>query len=96
MIDIGDRYFMCDECGLCEDWEWRLKNAQEHDYDFQFDYCWCSKIDAKFYAGGYCEDAFMDKKTSKCPFSKSIYRPWFIPVFLLSGCIMYRKKIKKV
>lgn len=66
MIDIGDRYFMCDECGLCEDWEWRLKDSQDHGYDFQFDYCWCSKIDAKFYAGGYCEDAFMDKKTSKC------------------------------
>lgn len=77
MIDIGDRYFMCDECGACEDWERRLSNAEKYGYGFQFDYCWCDKVDAKLYAGGYCEDAFADKeppKTSRARRSGRAYR----------------------
>lgn len=61
MIDVGGKkYFACDECRICEDWERRLELAKEDGYDFQFDYCHCDKIDAKFWAGGYCEDAWED------------------------------------
>lgn len=65
MIDIGAPawYFTCDECGICEQVELRLQVADETGTDFQFDHCSCDKIDAEFFIGGYCEDAFADKQT---------------------------------
>ena len=57
MIRIGQTvYFACDECPIVCQLERRLSIAEE--YGFQFDHCGCEKVDAQFYAGGYCEDAF--------------------------------------
>lgn len=52
MIDVGANnvYFACDE--------FRLQVAHESGECLQFDHCSCDKIDAEFFAGGYCEDAF--------------------------------------
>ena len=63
MIDVGAKsvYFACDECGICEQLERRLQVAHELGEDLQFDHCSCGKIDAEFFAGGYCEDAFAEK-----------------------------------
>lgn len=63
MIDVGAKnvYFACDECGICEQLERRLQVAHELGEDLQFDHCSCDKIDAEFFAGGYCEDAFAEK-----------------------------------
>ena len=65
MIDIGKQYFMCDECKLCKDWKRRLAHAKEYGNEFQYDHCSCEKIDAEFCVGGYCEDAFSEKKIGK-------------------------------
>lgn len=64
MIDIGAwngsrTYFVCDECGICEQLEYRMQVAYEFGEDLQFDHCSCDKINAEFFAGGYCEDAFI-------------------------------------
>lgn len=57
MIRVGRTvYFACDECPIVCQLERRLSIAEE--YGFQFDHCGCEKVDAQFYAGGYCEDAF--------------------------------------
>lgn len=63
MIDVGAKnvYFACDECGICEQLERRLQVAHELGEDLQFDHCGCDKVDAEFFAGGYCEDAFVEK-----------------------------------
>lgn len=85
MIDIGDRYFMCDECKLCQGWEHRLEDAHRYGYDFQFDHCGCDKVDADFFIGGYCEDAFETKEPPRhrgCRESGRAYR-------------RYMKEIKK-
>lgn len=47
MIDIGAPAW-CDECGICEQVERRLRVAEETDTEFQFDHCSCDKIDAEF------------------------------------------------
>lgn len=67
MIDVGAKnvYFACDECGICEQLERRLQVAHELGEDLQFDHCGCDKIDAEFFAGGYCEDAFVEKAPKK-------------------------------
>lgn len=65
MIDVGNVCFACDECPICEEWERRLLDARRNGYDFQFDHCGCDKVDAKFYAGGYCSDAFAEKPKAK-------------------------------
>ena len=61
MIDIGNEYFACDECGICEELEWRMRVAAERGDIIQFDHCGCVKIDDEFWSGGYCEDAFSPK-----------------------------------
>ena len=63
MIDIGAPAwnFACDECGICMQIENRMRVAEETETEFQFDHCSCDKIDAEFFIGGYCEDAFTDK-----------------------------------
>ena len=59
MIEIGGKLFACDECPVCESWERRLEDAIREGYDFQYDHCGCEKVDGQFFAGGYCEDAFV-------------------------------------
>lgn len=62
MIDVGKaQYFACDECPIVEQLDHRLSVAERHpEYgDFQFDYCACDKVDAQFFCGGYCEDAWI-------------------------------------
>lgn len=67
MIDVGAKnvYFACDECGICEQLERRLQDAHELGEDLQFDYCGCDKVDAEFFAGGYCEDAFIKEPAKR-------------------------------
>lgn len=67
MIDIGSKewYFACDECGICEQLDSRLRVADETRTELQFDHCSCDKIDAEFFMGGYCEDAFVEADTGK-------------------------------
>lgn len=65
MIDTGSVWFLCDECPLCEDLEYRLELADKG-YDLQLEYCWCDKVGGKFYAYGYCPDSVSQKcKKSK-------------------------------
>ena len=65
MIDLGNVYFCCDECPICEDLEYRLKLAEDG-YGLQLEYCWCDKVGGKMYAFGYCPDAISQKlKSSK-------------------------------
>lgn len=61
MIEMQGKNFRCDECPICEGIEHRLKSAREGGYEPQLEYCYCDKVQHKFYAGGYCEDAFVDK-----------------------------------
>lgn len=61
----GETYFACDECGICEQLERRMQIAREYGEDVQFDHCSCDKIDAEFFAGGYCEDAFVKRFPAK-------------------------------
>ena len=53
MIDLGDRYFVCDECPLGE-----VVAPQRA-------YCGCDKVRAAFLAGGCCEDAYVGKPRRK-------------------------------
>lgn len=59
MIDVGNVSFACDECGICEQLEWRSQVAQELGETLQFDHCSCAKVGDEFWAGGYCGDAFI-------------------------------------
>lgn len=67
MIELsGSRNFACDECGICEELDWRLQVARELNREPQVDHCGCVKtgpngID-EFFAAGYCEDAFRAKQ----------------------------------
>lgn len=54
------KLFLCDECPLCENVEYRLAVAETGGYEPQLEYCSCDKIAYPFYAGGYCGDAFED------------------------------------
>lgn len=72
MISVGiwdgkEHIFACDECGICEGLERRLRVAQEHpEYgDFQFDHCGCDKVGEEFWMIGYCGDAFVQKDARK-------------------------------
>lgn len=65
MIDVGNMYFVCDECGICEQLEWRLQVARELGKALQFDHCSCDKVGTEFWDGGYCEDAFAEKPSEK-------------------------------
>lgn len=57
MIDLGNKYFCCDECPICEGLEHRLDLAKEFG-EFQYDYCGCDKtVESKIlYNGGGCSD----------------------------------------
>jgi hypothetical protein len=61
MIDLGNVYFCCDECPICEDLEYRLKLAEDG-YGLQLEYCWCDKVCGKMYAYGYCPDSVSQKR----------------------------------
>lgn len=61
MIDVGNVCFACDECGICQELEWRSRVAQEHGEPIQFDHCACEKVGDEFWAAGYCGDAFAEK-----------------------------------
>ena len=61
MIDLGNVYFCCDECPICEDLEYRLRLAEDG-YGLQLEYCWCDKVGGKFYAYGYCPDSVSQKR----------------------------------
>lgn len=61
MINLGNVYFCCDECPLCEDLEYRLHLAGEG-YGLQLEYCWCDKVGGKMYAYHYCPDALSQKR----------------------------------
>ena len=57
MIDLGNVYFCCDECPICEGLMHRLALADEFG-EFQYDYCGCDKtVESKMlYNGGGCSD----------------------------------------
>ena len=63
MIDLGNVYFCCDECPICEGLEYRLELAKIYG-DFQYDYCGCDKtVESKIlYNGGGCSDWMKPKK----------------------------------
>ena len=65
MIDLGNVYFCCDECPICEGLETRLKLAEEFG-EFQYDYCGCDKtVESKIlYNGGGCSDWMKPKESS--------------------------------
>ncbi len=65
MIDVGNCYFACDECPICEGVEHRLHIAKEGGYEPQLEYCGCDKIQTEFFIGGCCEDAYVDKPRKK-------------------------------
>lgn len=65
MIKVGENYFACDECPICDGWEHRIDLAEEFGDEPQFEYCYCEKIGHKFYAGGRCEDAVVKGSRSK-------------------------------
>lgn len=73
MINVGTTwdgnrmYFACDECGICEELEWRMRVYKEHpEYGgFQFDHCGCDKTGDEFFASGYCEDALIEISTKQ-------------------------------
>lgn len=67
MIDVGAESvcFACDECGICEQLERRLRVAHELGGDLQFDHCSCDKVGEEFWMMGYCEDAFVEKPSKK-------------------------------
>lgn len=67
MIDIGCKKcnFTCDECPIVEEFEYRMKIAEEHPEwgNFQFDHCGCEKVGDEFFMCGYCGDAWSNKHT---------------------------------
>ena len=70
MIDLGNVYFCCDECPICEGLESRLRNAEKYG-EFQYDYCSCDKtVESKIlYNGGGCSD-WMRPKESPARYGK--------------------------
>lgn len=56
--------FMCKDCPLCEDYEYRLK-VMEKGFPLQTEYCSCDKVGTYFYNGGYCEDAWEFEETTR-------------------------------
>jgi hypothetical protein len=70
MIDLGNVYFCCDECSLCEGLEHRLDLAKKYG-EFQYDYCGCDKtVESKFlYNRGGCSD-WMKRKETPTPHGK--------------------------
>lgn len=64
MIDLGNVYFCCDECPICEGLSHRLALAEEFG-EFQYDYCGCDKtVESKMlYNGGGCSDWMKLKET---------------------------------
>ena len=71
MIKISDQYcFLCDECPLLskDDLARRLTLGKEFG-EFQFDHLGCDKIGCSFFAGDYCEDAFIkaERENKKYP-----------------------------
>lgn len=67
MIEVGcdTRYFACDECGIVEELDYRMRIADEHNEYLQFDHCGCDKVGDEFFMSGYCEDAFVEKPRPK-------------------------------
>ena len=63
MIDLGNVYFCCDECPICEGLKHRLALAEEFG-EFQYDYCGCDKtVESKIlYNGGGCSDWMRPKE----------------------------------
>ena len=59
MIKIGQHYFACDECPICEGVDYRLHIAKELDSEPQFEYCGCDKVQTEFLFSGHCEDAYL-------------------------------------
>lgn len=57
-IKVQGKNFACDECPICEGVERRLKVAEELGDEPQLEYCYCDKVQTKFYLSGYCDDAF--------------------------------------
>lgn len=78
MIKVGQTYFTCDECPLCEGVEFRLRIAKEYGYEPQFEYCGCDKLQHEFYVGCYCSDAFIEipprKRTARARKTGRAYR----------------------
>lgn len=70
MIKISDQYwFLCDECPLLSKDDLARRLALEKEFgEFQFDHLGCDKIGCSFFAGDYCEDAFIKatRKNKKC------------------------------
>jgi hypothetical protein len=68
MIDLGNAYFCCDECPICEGLEHRLRNAEMYG-EFQYDYCGCDKtVESKILYAKYpgeLEDKLFTMET--CP-----------------------------
>lgn len=62
---MRNEIFSCGECPIIEDYERRLRIAQEIDEEPQLYYCYCEKIDDPFYIGGYCEDAWRPKEKQR-------------------------------
>lgn len=64
MIDLGNAYFCCDECPICEGLEHRLELAEKYG-EFQYDYCGCDKtVESKIlYNGVGCSDWMRFKET---------------------------------
>lgn len=59
MIEINERHFTCDECPIIWGLERQLELAEKYGTEPQFEYCGCDKTgDGKFYACGFCSDAF--------------------------------------
>lgn len=56
----GKHYFACGECPIVEEFEYRMRIAEEHPEwgGFQFDHCACDKVGDEFFMCGYCEDAW--------------------------------------
>lgn len=67
MIDVGAKSvcFACDECGIHEQIECRMRVARELGENLQYDHCSCDKVGDEFWAGGYCEDAFAEKPSKR-------------------------------
>lgn len=65
MIEWNCSHMLCDECPIVENMEHRLCIAKEYGYEPQLEYCSCDKVGSYFYAGGYCEDAFVDGPVQK-------------------------------
>lgn len=67
MIKVGEScYFACDECPILPKGSLQNRLDLKKQYgEFQFDHLGCDKIDYQFFAGGYCEDAFVETGRTK-------------------------------